>query len=57
MFIPILLVATHFWQLLGVQIAQPLADVLTGLVNIPFIVYFFKTTPSTQNNAVPNTQH
>ena len=57
MFIPILLVATHFWQLLGVQIAQPLADVLTGLVNIPFIVYFFKTTPSTQNNAVQNTQH
>ncbi len=46
-FIPILFATTHFWQLFGIQIAQPLADVITGLVNIPFIIHFFKTTPGT----------
>ena len=40
MFIPTLLITTHFWGLLGIQISQPLADMLTGLVSIPFILAF-----------------
>lgn len=41
MFIPTLIISTHFWGLYGIQISQPLADVLTGLVSIPFIINFF----------------
>lgn len=39
-FIPTLLITTHFWGLTGVQISQPLADVITGLVSVPFILHF-----------------
>lgn len=42
MLIPVLLIGTHFFGLLGVQIAQPLADVLTGLVSVPFIIAFLR---------------
>lgn len=42
MFMPTLLVTTHFWGLLGIQISQPLADMLTGLVSIPFIIAFLR---------------
>ncbi len=42
MFIPTLLITTHFWGLLGVQISQPLADILTGLVAIPFVISFLR---------------
>ena len=40
MFIPTLLVTTNLWGLVGIQISQPLADGLTGLVSIPFIIVF-----------------
>ena len=43
MLIPTLLVTTTLWGLTGVQISQPIADVCTGLVSIPFIVMFLKT--------------
>ena len=41
-FIPILLITTKFWGLSGIQISQPLADVLTGLISIPFVVNFMR---------------
>ena len=41
-FIPTLLITTHFWGLTGVQISQPLADIMTGLVAIPFVVSFLR---------------
>ena len=42
MFIPTLIITTQLWGIIGIQISQPLADVLTGLVSIPFIVAFLK---------------
>ena len=42
MFIPTLLITTHFWGLLGVQISQPLADIMTGLMAIPFVIHFLR---------------
>lgn len=42
MFIPTLLITTHLFGIVGIQISQPLADVLTGLVSVPFIVYFLR---------------
>ena len=38
--IPTLLIGVPFLGLTGIQIAQPLADCLTGLISVPFILYF-----------------
>lgn len=46
MFIPVLLVSTKFLGLTGIQISQPLADILTGLVSIPFIIGFLRKSES-----------
>lgn len=40
MFIPVLLLTTRFWGITGIQISQPIADVLTGLASIPFVIAF-----------------
>lgn len=40
--IPILILSTHLWGLDGIRMSQPLADVLTGLISIPFIVGFLR---------------
>ena len=42
MFIPTLLIASHFLGFVGIQISQPLADILTGLISIPFIIGFLR---------------
>lgn len=42
MFMPTLLITTHFWGLNGIRISQPIADVLTGLLSIPFILTFLR---------------
>lgn len=42
MFIPTLFLTTRYWGLLGIQISQPLADVFTGLISIPFVVSFLR---------------
>lgn len=46
--IPTLLIAHAAAGLTGIELSQPIADVLTGLISIPFIVYFMKTTPEDQ---------
>ncbi len=40
--IPSLLILSHFFGMKGIAASQPLADIITGLVCIPFIVYFVK---------------
>ena len=40
--IPTVLIGTYLSGLAGVQLAQPIADVLSGLIAIPFIVYFIR---------------
>ena len=42
MLIPTLLITTYFWGLTGIQISQPIADMATGVVSIPFIIHFIK---------------
>ena len=43
--IPLIVILVPALGLLGVQIAQPAADVLTGLVSIPFILGFIRHLP------------
>ncbi len=42
LFIPTLLLATRYFGLTGIQISQPLADVLTGFASVPFAMMFLK---------------
>lgn len=41
-FIPTLLIGTHFLGLTGIQIAQPVADILTGIISLPFMICFLR---------------
>ncbi len=43
--IPVLIMLSSLFGLGGIQLAQPVSDVITGLSVIPFIIYFVKTTP------------
>lgn len=45
-FIPVLLITANYFGLTGIQIAQPVSDVITGVISIGFIIYFLKTTPN-----------
>ncbi len=45
-YIPVLLIGYYASGLFGIQIAQPVADILTGLISIPFILYFLRSTPN-----------
>ena len=42
MFIPTLIITTTLWNITGIQISQPLADILTGIASIPFIIAFLR---------------
>ena len=44
--IPMLLIGVPLLGLPGIQIAQPAADVIAGLLSIPFIIRFLKETPA-----------
>ena len=44
--IPMLLICVPLLGLPGIQIAQPTADVIAGLLSIPFIIRFLKKTPA-----------
>lgn len=44
-FIPVLLILSHFMGLLGIQMAQMVADILGVLTCIPIILHFFRTLP------------
>ncbi|MBE6590194.1 MAG: MATE family efflux transporter [Ruminococcaceae bacterium] len=46
LFIPTLLITNALLGRTGIMIAQPIADILTGLFSIPFIVYFLRSTPN-----------
>jgi len=42
---PVLVIGAHFGGLFGIQIAQPLTDVITGLISLPFMLWFLRKTP------------
>ena len=44
-FIPLLLVLPSALGILGVQLSQPCADVLSALISIPFSIHFFRRLP------------
>ena len=46
-FIPLLLILPSMLGVPGIQISQPIADVLSAIAAIPFLVYFMKNLPKT----------
>lgn len=46
-FLPLILILPRMFGLVGVQITQPLADLLTCLTCIPFVIAFFRILPET----------
>ena len=44
-FIPVLIIFANVFKLLGIQMAQPISDLITSLISIPFIIYFIRKTP------------
>jgi Na+-driven multidrug efflux pump len=40
--IPTLILTEHFLGLTGIQMSQPIADMISGLICIPFIIHFLK---------------
>ncbi len=45
--IPVLLIMGTFFGLDGIIMAQPISDIITGLISFPFFIMFLKKTPST----------
>lgn len=46
-FIPVLIVFSQVWGLNGILAAQPVSDFLSGIISLPFILYFLIKTPNT----------
>ncbi len=42
-YIPVLLIFVPMLGLLGIQIAQPIADVLAAIITLPFFLNFLRT--------------
>ena len=40
--IPVLFITSRLWGLEGIRIAQPLADMLTGVISIPIVIHFLR---------------
>lgn len=49
-FIPIIVLFSRLFGLNGILVSQPLADVISGLISIPFILYFIYKTPNEKEN-------
>lgn len=47
-FIPVMLLARYIGGLTGIQVAQPISDLLVGVIAIPFIVKFMRSTPNVE---------
>lgn len=45
-FIPTLLLLSSLFNLKGIQTSQPVADILSSLISIPFMLYFLFKTPN-----------
>lgn len=41
--IPLLIIGVPLFGLISIQTAQPIADVIAGLISIPFIIHFLRT--------------
>lgn len=48
-FIPLILILPNYWNILGIELAQPISNVVSALVALPFLLSFLKQLKSKQN--------
>ena len=48
-FLPLIFILPRFLDLTGLELCQPIANILSGLVSIPFIIVFFRKFRYTKN--------
>lgn len=51
-FIPTLLIFENLFGIVGIQISQPVADVISSLISLPFLIYFLSVTLRRENAKV-----
>lgn len=44
-FLPLILLLPNFWGLMGVQLTQAIADILTAITALPFMLWFYRSLP------------
>lgn len=49
-FIPVLILFANVWELNGILWAQPISDIISSLISIPFVIHFLFRTPNTRND-------
>ena len=49
-YIPLIIILSMTLGLLGIQMTQMVSDILTSLITLPFIIYFFRNLPKEDNN-------
>ena len=50
-FLPVLLILNRTLGITGIEVAQPIADILTAATSIPFVLYYFRHLP--QESEIP----
>lgn len=53
-FVPLILILPRLFALTGVQLCQPLADLLTFLVSVPFHLWFFRSPNGLEKGKIEN---
>ena len=53
-FIPLILVLPRAFGLVGVEICQPIADLLTFFISLPFLLTFLRQLGQTPDGAAPD---
>ena len=48
--IPTLIILTNLYNIVGIQLSQPISDVISSLISLPFFILFLVKTPNTQKN-------
>lgn len=46
--IPSLIILSYFWKLKGILWAQPISDILSALICLPFVIHYLLRTPDTK---------
>ncbi len=49
-FIPVLLLLTKYFGLVGVQVSQTVADIATFFISVPFMISFFRNLPKEKSS-------
>ncbi|MCR5684073.1 MAG: MATE family efflux transporter [Lachnospiraceae bacterium] len=45
-FIPLVLILSRLWGILGIQCSQAISDILSGIVSLPMVLIFFSKLPA-----------